>query len=267
MMRATPIARAALALAAALLIPAGASAQDPSPLPPNVPPLTDADRAAAFPDVGEHEAHDNDVNFLVLFDQLEWQRTPAHDAASWDTRAWVGRDITRLWVRAEGEVEDRAVSAARAHLLWGRSFARWWDVVAGVRQDFRPGPAQTWAAIGVQGLAPYWFEVEATAYVGASGRTSARVEVEYELLITNRLVLQPLVEADLYGKDDPERRIGAGLSTAGAGLRLRYEFRRELAPYVGVTWEQKFGATGDMAKDDGEAIRSARLAAGLRWWF
>jgi uncharacterized protein involved in copper resistance len=112
-------------------------------------------------------------------------------------------------------------------------------IVGGVRQDFRPGPAQTWAAFGVQGLAPYWFDIEATGYIGASGRTHARFEVEYELLFTNRLVLQPLFEAELVSKSDPERGVGAGLSTTDLGFRLRYEIRREFAPYLGITWSTK----------------------------
>ena len=151
--------------------------------------------------------------------------------------------------------------------MYGRAIARWWDVVAGVRQDVRPGSPQTWAAVGLQGLAPYWFDVEATGYVGASGRTQLRLEVDYELLVTNRLVLQPLVELDVFGKADPDRRVGAGLSTAEAGVRLRYEIRRELAPYLGFTWQQKFGETGDFARADGHDVRSLRLATGLRWWF
>ena len=107
-------------------------------------------------------------------------------------------------------VEGGDLAEAQAHAPYGRAIHRWWDVVAGVRQDFRPGPARTWAAVGVQGLAPYWFEVEATAYIGESGRTHFRFETEYELLLTNRLVLQPLVELEIYGKSDPERGIGAG---------------------------------------------------------
>jgi copper resistance protein B len=119
----------------------------------------------------------------------------------------------------------------------------------------------------VQGLAPYWFEVEATAYLGAEGRTHVRLETEYELLITNRLVLQPLAEVEIYGKSDPERGIGAGLSSADFGLRLRYEFKREFAPYVGVTWNHKFFDTADFAREDGESVRSTRLAVGVRLWF
>jgi copper resistance protein B len=184
-----------------------------------------------------------------------------------DSRGWVGRDRDRLWFRAEGDREDGRVGEAQTHVLYGRQFSRWWDVVAGVRQDFRPGPAQTWAAFGVQGLAPYWFEIEATAYVGASGRSHARFEVEYELLLTNRLVLQPLLETEIVGKSDPERGVGAGLSTTNAGFRLRYEFRREVAPYVGVSWNNKWGKTADFAEAAGEGTSGARFVTGLRLWF
>jgi copper resistance protein B len=235
----------------------------PAPaLPPYIPPLTDEDRRAAFPDVKGHAVHDNAVNYFVLFDQLEWQTGGGENGLNLDGRGWVGRDRDRLWFRAEGDGNE-----AQTHVMYGRQFARWWDVVAGVRQDFRPGSPQTWAAVGVQGLAPYWFEIEATGYVGASGRTRARFEVEYELRFTNRLVLQPLFEAEVAGKSDPERGIGAGLSTTDLGFRLRYEFRREIAPYAGVTWSNKWGKTADFAEAAGEDSGGARFVTGLRVWF
>jgi copper resistance protein B len=246
--------------------PAKAAEQDQH-LPAFIPALTDEDRKAAFPDVKGHAVHDRHVHYFVLFDQLEWQAADDGSGISLDARGWVGRDRDRLWFRAEGDSDEGRVGEAQAHVLYGRQFARWWDVVAGIRQDFRPGPAQTWAAFGVQGLAPYWFEVEATAYVGASGRTHARLEVEYELLLTNRLVLQPLVEAEIFGKSDPERGIGVGLSTTDAGFRLRYEFRRELAPYVGVVWRNKWGKTADFGRAAGEEPGGARFVTGVRLWF
>jgi copper resistance protein B len=238
----------------------------PGDLPAFIPALTDEDRQAAFPDLRGHTVHDNGVNYFVLFDQLEWQGAEG-GGLNVDSKGWIGRDRNRLWFRAEGEGEDGDVANAQAHLLYGHQFSRWWDVVAGIRQDFRPGPTQSWAAFGVQGLAPYWFEVEATAYVGESGRTQARFEVEYELLLTNRLILQPLVEVELFGKSDPERGIGAGLSTMETGARLRYEFKREFAPYIGITWNRKFGKTADFAEAAGEDISAARVVAGLRLWF
>ena len=248
----------------------GANAQDkggaPQELPPFIPPVTDEDRKAAFPDVEGHTVHDNEVHYFVLADQLEWQSADG-GGFNLDAKGWVGRDRNRLWFRAEGEGEDGDFGEAETHLLYGRMFSRWWDVVGGIRQDFEPGPSRTWAAIGVQGLAPYWFEVEATGYVGASGRTQARLEVEYELLLTNRLIVQPLAEIELFGKSDPERGIGAGLSSTEAGLRLRYEFRREFAPYVGVIWNWKHGGTADFAKAAGEETSGARFVTGLRLWF
>jgi copper resistance protein B len=232
-----------------------------------IPPLTDADRAAAFPDVEPHALPDNALQYYVLLDQLEFQSVDDGAGALWDATGWFGRDVSRFRFRSEGEGHDGSVGHAEAHLLYGRAIARWWDVVAGVRQDVRPGPAQTWAAVGIQGVAPYWFEVEATAYVGASGRTHLRLETEYELLLTNRLILQPRIEIDLYGKEDAERGVGRGLSAAEAGLRIRYEVRREVAPYVGVVWDRKFFGTAAMAEAAGESAKGARLVAGARLWF
>ena len=241
----------------------GAPAQDQPKEP--IPPLTDADRAAAFPPaMGGHAVHDKPITTFILFDQLEWQGAAG---PSFENDSWIGGDLNRVWIRAEGDSEDRRLEEAQAHVLYGRSFSRWWDVGAGVRQDFRPGPSRTWAAVGIQGLAPYWFEVEATAYIGESGRTHFRFETEYELLFTNRLVLQPLAEVEIFGKADPERGIGAGLSSVEFGLRLRYEIRREFAPYVGVTWDRKFFGTADLAEAAGEETGGARLATGVRVWF
>ncbi len=232
-----------------------------------IPPITDADRAAAFPDVAGHTVPDNAVHSFVLFDQLEWQGVETGGSLHWDTTGWVGRDRDRVWFRTEGQAEQGRLGDAEAHLFYGRAFARWWDVVVGLRQDLRPGPAQSWLAVGVQGLAPYWFDVEATAYLGAGGQTAARLEAEYELLFTNRLALQPMVEVNLYGKTNAERGIGAGVSSFDAGLRIRYELRRELAPYLGVTWHSRFGEPARFAEAAGESTGGRRLVAGLRLWF
>jgi len=238
----------------------------PAELPPFIPPVTDADRAAAFPDVHGHAMRDNVTNYFVLFDQFEWESGSGPDAFAWDTKGWVGRDLDRFWFRTEGLGDDDGLSEAHADLLYGRAISRWWDAVGGLRQDVRPGSPQTWAAVGVQGLAPYWFEVEATAYVGSGGRTEFRLETEYSFLLTNRLILQPLVELNVFGKDDPEREIGRGISSANAGVRLRYEFRREFAPYVGVTWDRTFFGTADYARAAGEPVSRTRFVLGVRFW-
>jgi copper resistance protein B len=232
-----------------------------------VPALTDEDRKAAFPDLEGHTTHDRKANYFVLFDQLELQPDRHVTVANWDTKGWVGGDIHRLWFRTEGDIEDGRLEKSQTHLLYGRSFSRWWDFVVGASQDVRPGPTQTWAAVGIQGLAPHWFEVEATAHIGGGGRFHARFEAEYELLITNRLVLQPLAEVELFAKSDSRRGVGPGLSTLETGARLRYEIRREFAPYIGVVWNSKFGETADFARTTGTEVRATRFVAGIRMWF
>lgn len=233
-----------------------------------IPPITDADREAAFPDVQGHAVHDRAVHYFVLFDQLEWQ-SGGKWGIGWDTQGWAGGDTNRLWFRTEGEGEGGSLEEAQAQLFYGRAVARWWDLVVGIRHDMRPGPSpsRTWAAVGIQGLAPYWFEVEATAYIGTDGRMHARLETEYELLLTNRLILQPLVEVEIHSKSDPERRIGAGLSTIETGTRLRYEVRREFAPYIGLTWSTRLFGTATLAREAGADVSRRRLVLGVRTWF
>jgi copper resistance protein B len=235
--------------------------------PSFIPPITDEDRKAAFPDVQGHTVHDHAINYFVSFDQFEWQNGSDQPDLHWNTRGWIGRDRDRLWFCAEGEREDGDVTDADAELLYGRAISRWWEVVGGVRHEFQPGPSRTWAAVGIQGLAPYFLEIEATAYVGASGRTQFRLETEYDLLIANRLVLEPRIEVQVYGRSDPERELGSGLGTIESGLRLRYEFRREFAPYIGIAWKRKYFGTADFAKAAGENVGSTRFAAGVRFWF
>jgi copper resistance protein B len=239
--------RSPLAVAALLAWPAIAFAQTPHP--------------------GEstHTVHDTAIHTFVLADQLEWLATSPRGAA-WDARGWIGGDRNRFWFRTEGEASAAQLERTETHFFYGRAVSPWWDIVAGIRNDDGPGPARNWAAFGVQGLAPYFVEIEATGYVGAAGRTHARLEAKYELLVTNRLVLQPLLEIEIYGKDDPERLIGAGLSSADVGLRLRYEIRRELAPYVGVLWSLRFFGTADMWRASGQDATDTRLVAGLRFW-
>lgn len=203
---------------------------------------------------------------MVLIDQLEWSEVDNADVVALDGQAWYGTDYNKLWLKVEGERVD-SEAEARTELLWDRIFKRWWSVQAGVRHDWSEGTSRTWAAFGVQGLAPYWFEVEATAYVGEEGRTAARFSGEYELLLTQRLILQPEIEFNLYGKDDPENGIGSGFSDAEFALRLRYEFRREFAPYVGIVWTRAFGNTADIARAEGHDTDDLQFVAGLRAWF
>ncbi|NWA68844.1 copper resistance protein B [Pseudomonas reactans] len=232
-----------------------------------IPVLTDADRAAVYNAPGGHRVHDSGINSLLLINQLEWQGGEGDGALNWDIKGWVGGDIDRLWLRSEGERSAGRTESAEAQALWGHAISPWWDLVGGVRQDFKPGDGQTWAAFGAQGMALYNFEAEATVFVGEAGRTAARLEGDYDILLTNRLILQPTAELNFYGRSDPQRGVGSGLSDSELGLRLRYEVRREFAPYVGVTWSRSYGQTAQYARDEGEDTNQVRWVVGVRLWF
>ncbi|TPQ31222.1 copper resistance protein B [Cupriavidus pinatubonensis] len=204
----------------------------------------------------------------VLVDRLEWAHANGANAANWEAQAWFGGTYNRLVIKTEGEAAGGKVHDARTELLWGHAIAPYWDTQLGWRNDVGSGrPARNWLAFGVQGLAPYWFEVDATAYVGDSGRTALRLSAEYELLITQRLILQPRIEANLYGRNDPEAGTGSGLSNGAVGLRLRYEINRQFAPYIGVERYQTFGNTSDMVRASGGRSGETRFVAGVRLWF
>ena len=226
----------------------------PSPPTTPVPALTDADREAAKRPEQQHAVHDNKVHTFVLFNRLE---ASDRGGLAWESRAWAGTDTDRLWLRSEGERVDERTHASDLEVMYGRPVSPWWELLVGVRHDFKPGASQDWGAIGIVGTAPYKIHLEATAYVGPSGRTAARIEAEYDVLLTNRLVLQPLVELDAYGKDDRARGVDAG-ATLEAGLRLRYEVHRQFAPYVGVEHEAALGGGGQS---------ETRVVAGVRVWF
>jgi len=233
-----------------------------------IPALTDADRAAAFPVLRTHAMpHAASRTGYLLFDRLEgWNDDPGSGQA-WEASAWYGGDIDRLWLRSEGERSGGRTEAADLEALYGHAVSPWWDLLVGVKQDLAPGDARTSAAFGVQGMAPYKFEVAATLYVGEGGSASARLEGEYDVLLTNRWILQPRLEAEAAFADDRAHGIGSGLSTLEAGLRLRYEISRRFAPYLGVVHERAFGATADYRRDAGEAARETRVVAGVRIWF
>ena len=214
-----------------------------------------------------HAMLEDPFNRSFLLDQLEARDGDDGRDLVWDARFWAGYAFDKLVLRTEGEKSGGTTEHAELELLYSHAVAAWWEIVAGARTDFAPGSSQTWAAFGIQGLAPYRFEVDATAYVADGGNTAARVEGEYELLITPRLVLQPQVEIEWYGQSDVARGLGAGLASAEAGLRLRYEFRREVAPYVGLVRERAFGRTADLIRARGEDPEDTRLVAGVRLRF
>lgn len=211
--------------------------------------------------------HGNTPVGMLLLDQLETVHGRGGNAQAWEAQAWYGFDENKLWLRSEGDVSTGKIEDGNVEALWNHAIASYWGSQLGVRHDFGAGPSRDWIALGVQGLAPYWFELEATGYVGSAGRTAARLRADYEVLLTQRLILQPELEFNLYGKDDPARGIGSGLSDMQFGLRLRYEIRREFAPYVGINWVRRVGTSAGYARAEGQAIFDQQLVAGFRIWF
>jgi copper resistance protein B len=216
--------------------------------------------------------HGDSVNFLVLGDRLE---RSDDDTLQWDLQGWFGYDRDKLWLKTEGEHATDATAAdhSEVQLLYSRAVTPYWDLQAGLRRVhlrstlLRRDETRSYAVLGVQGLAPYWFDIDAAAFVSERGDLSARIEAEYELRFTQKLLLQPRVELDYSFADDPALAIGEWVSEAAFGLRLRYELRREFAPYLGVEWSRAFGNTADLLRAAGEERDETRVVAGLRFWY
>ncbi|MES1991758.1 MAG: copper resistance protein B [Pseudomonadota bacterium] len=204
---------------------------------------------------------------MVLIDQLEAYSGRNGHGVAWGAEGWYGNDENKFWVRTEGEGSSGRIMDANVEAFWNHTIGIFWGSQLGIRHDFGVGPSRDWLAFGVQGLSPYWFELRATGYVGPSGRMATRLQASYEILFTQKLILQPELEANLYSKDDPARGVGRGLSDVQLGLRLRYEIRRQFAPYVGMNLVRKFGRTADFARADGENAYDPQLVAGIRLWF
>ncbi|MGK2926246.1 MAG: copper resistance protein B [Lysobacterales bacterium] len=204
----------------------------------------------------------------VLLDELELVSGNEGEGFGWSLQAAYGGDTDKLWWRSQGlKIEEQAIdSTTDTELLWWRGLTPFWGTVLGARQDFGAG-AHSWLALGIEGLAPYWFELEASGYIGEDGRLSARFKGSYDLLFTNRLILTPEIEANAYSRAEAERGLGSGVGNLELGLRLRYEVRRKLAPYVGYVWGRSFADTADLAREEGEDVSERRFVAGLRLWW
>jgi copper resistance protein B len=206
--------------------------------------------------------------YQVMFNLAEYRARQGRDGYHWDGEAFVGGDIDRLWLKSEGEGSfGEPLESAEVQALYSHAIGPYFNLQAGVRQDFGRGPDRTYATVGFEGLAPYMFEVEGALFLSTKGDLLGRLEGSYDQRITQRLILQPRVELNLAAQDVPENRIGAGLTDAELGLRLRYDISRRFAPYVGVSWEAKTGRTADFARADGEDPSSTSFVAGVRIWF
>lgn len=233
---------------------------------PALAPPTQAELQAAFPPVHAHHRHGTSIHNYTLFDRLERPLTDV-SGFDWEASGWVGGDIHKLQWRSEGHVRDGALAEGRIDLLHARAVRPWWDTVAGLGHEKVHGIERNWLALGVQGMMPYKFETQATLSLGSGGRSALHLEGEYDTLFSNRLILQWRAGVTAYGRDDPALGRGRGLATASAGLRLRYEIRRQFAPYVGIEHQRLFGRSAEAAEASGEAARQTHWLAGLRFWF
>ncbi|WP_299697458.1 copper resistance protein B [Hydrocarboniphaga sp.] len=203
----------------------------------------------------------------LLADELEFLSGNEGEGYAWSLQGNYGDDRNKLWLRSQGlKLPGEIDPTTSAEVLWYRPTAAFWGTQLGLRQDFGAG-AHTYLAAGIQGLAPYLFQIEATGYVGDDGRLSARIKLAYDMRLTNRLFMVPSIEANAYSEPENERGLGAGLGNVEGGLRLRYELHRKFAPYVGYVWERSFDGTADRRRAEGGSIDERRFVAGIRMWW
>jgi copper resistance protein B len=221
--------------------------------------------AAAAQESGSVHPVEDTVIFNMI--KIEADYAPRNDdLITWDVDGWIGGDFERVWLRSEGEAVDGDLEEAEAQLYYGWNVATFWDALVGLRQDFEP-ERETYLAASLVGLAPYFFETEGSLFVSTDGDVSLRVKQNFDLLITQQLIVEPHIEANLYAQDVPERNAGAGLSDVEASLQLRYEIVRKISPYVEVAWARKFGETSSRAQAAGDNPEATTVRLGLRLWF
>jgi copper resistance protein B len=246
-------------------LPAGDAA------PPPIPTDFYADRSFSPAEMArardaERRAHGGGVFSQVIVDIAEYRATRDGGSYAWDAEAWFGGDINRLTLKSEGEGQFRNdLESAEVQALYSRALDPYWNLQVGVRYDFEPSRA--YAAVGFEGLAPYWFELEGALFLSDRGDLLARLGGYHDLRLTQRLILQPRAEINFAAQDVPRDAIGSGVSDVEIGLRLRYEIAREFAPYVGVSWERKLGDTARFARANGDDVGGAHFVTGIRFWF
>jgi copper resistance protein B len=233
------------------------AAQPPSP--PTTP----------YTQYGKPPVMDNTIFYHLLFDQLEGRTNGPDNEFRWDGEGWIGTDMNKLWFKSEGFVEHGRMTDGDQEALYDRPIPhlRYFDFQAGVRYDLDSDPGRTWGAIGIEGLAPYFFEFAPTFYFSNRGFFAGRIDGSYDILITNRLIAQPQFELNFYSKSNPSRGIGSGLSELDTGLRIRYEISRKFAPYIGVAYNGKFGETADFTRAEGGIVNDVRFIFGIRLWY
>ena len=223
--------------------------------------------AAGLPLSAHAMAEDDPLLYMFKADQFEVRKGDEEDAAAFEGQFWVGKDLNKLWIKAEIEADEDETESAEWQLLYSRAIDANWDLQVGFRADVEPEPERNWLALGLHGVAPYWFEVDTAIYIEEDEQVNLRLEAEYEMMLTQKWVLAPEIELNWYSEDDDELALAAGFADIEAGIRLRYEITRQFAPYVGVNYESLLGDTRDLARDADAETSDTQLVAGLRFWF
>ena len=251
--------------------PEGRSDYAPAPYPqPGSSVLPSREPAPAYPKEEPSSMGENAIFWHVLFTQLEGRSNGPDNELRWDGQAWGGTDWNKLWFKSEAFFNQHGKLADGIHeVLYARPipFLRYFDWQTGFRYDGDSAPPRYWGALGIEGLAPEFFEVEATMYLRNEGHFAARLVGSYDIFLTNRLIAQPELEMNFYSKGDPGRTIGRGLSELDTGLRLRYEISRKFAPYIGFAYTQQCGGTAGLVRSQGDIVYDPRLVFGIRTWY
>jgi copper resistance protein B len=203
----------------------------------------------------------------AIFNQLEGRWNGTNPEFRWDGQGWIGTDYDKLWIKSEGTFSKGALDDGQQQFLYSRAVTTYFDLQGGLRSDLDSRPTRNWGAFGFQGLAPYFFDLGVTGFVSGEGHLAGKLEASYDLLLAQRLILQPQIELNVYSKSDLARLVGAGFSDIDTGLRLRYEFDRKFAPYIGVVYQGKFGQTANFARQAGGSTSDVRFVFGIRTWF
>jgi copper resistance protein B len=222
-----------------------------------------------MPMAGPLSMHDDRSFGYAALNQNEWRSGNGVSTYRWAGEAWYGGNIDRAWLKSEGDLDTDTgtLDEGEAQALYARAVSAYFDLQAGIRYDVEPAPSRGWATVGVEGLAPLFWNVGAFAFASDGGHYGFRIEGSYDLYLTQRLVLQPQFEANAYTRSDPRSGLGAGLSSLDSGLRLRYEIRRQLAPYIGLSYDKRYGQTASFARSAGERVESLRFIVGARLWY
>ena len=201
-----------------------------------------------------------------MLDKFETTDAEGSAPLNWELDTWVGKDLNKFWLKSEGEHIDGETEQSN-EFLYSRAISSFWDMQLGLRQDRVDSQTREFLSVGVQGLAPYLFDTSTSILVGENSQFGLAAQFEYEIMFTQRLVLSPEVELNFWSENDPQMGVASGLSTAAFGLRLRYEIRREFAPYIGIQWSKNYGDTADFAAEEGDGVDSTLFVAGVRIWF